>query len=208
MKKKILFWITIILLNLVHSPVSSQEHRFGLLLGIDAVGVLHVKERAFYFEQPQNYLMLSYNINGSYSFKGKGKIGFSVEPGYIRKGAAFRDNAYTLYMEEDGKTKYRHHYLNMPILFDWYISKKLSLSIGPELGYLLSVTIKENNKVEKHEPYGERFQLSALIGINYEIMRYLDIGFRYNHELPFYKDSFYLFNQYFQLYLRFKINKP
>lgn len=76
----------------------------------------------------------------------------------------------------------RYSYLNLPIMAKFYITKKLSIDVGPQIGYLLSVSSVYYNQVN-------HFNLSIGAGATYNFNRFFASG-RYNasvinaHECP------------------------
>ncbi|MFY0600809.1 MAG: PorT family protein [Cyclobacteriaceae bacterium] len=146
----------------------------------------------------------AFNVAGVISFREwQSKWGFSLEPGYTLKGTL--TNADTL--------DYRFHYLTLPLLVDCYPIKRLKISAGPEISYLVSTKNKVNDtiKVNLLNTYGNRLEFSATIGAAYELDYFVDIGIRYNASLTKISDfdpelgMKNLRNQYFQVYLLFKI---
>jgi hypothetical protein len=158
--------------------------------------------------------MISYNVNGYLGYKSGGFWGISFEPGYIQKGGAQR---YETETKEDD-IRIQLNYIQMPVLFDLYVIKKIFISVGPEFAYMINATSKsmeESNDI--WNLYTRSFEVSGLIGINFNIIKNFDIGIRYNHGITWISKVIYLdtdnsmetpseeFNQYLQLFARFKI---
>jgi len=202
-------WIIFGLLLITGLRLNAQGIKFGFLVGYD------ISKNSF-TDMPDNplnpkyYPMISFNVNGYMGYKSTGLLGFSVEPGFIRKGYSQKFQA--------GKVRYQLQYLQMPVLADIYITEKLFLSVGPEIAYLLNTRVKtKNDAYLSNYLYKRQFELSGIIGLNYKITEKVDFGFRYNHGLTNTREIIYTddqglliakpkeFNQYFQLIVRYKI---
>ncbi|SMC79984.1 porin family protein [Moheibacter sediminis] len=80
---------------------------------------------------------------------------------------------------------YKLYYLNIPLMFKYYVIKKLNFELGPQLGFAL-----EKELAVSGEPFGEssidpeiNVDLGVNIGAEYEIYKGLGIGVRYNSGL-------------------------
>ena len=188
-----------------------QEFKFGLIAGID----ISYPKRTNPNLTPRSYYnhMITYNFNGYVAYKSKGFWGFSLEPGYIRKGG--NKSSYTSFssgiswpqFSNDFTIPYHLDYFQVPVLFDVYVTKKIFVSLGHEFAWLVDAT-KEytNGETVSLSEYNKDLELSGLIGLNYNIIKNLDVGLRYSRGLSNTIDSEDLteYNQYLQLLLRFK----
>lgn len=66
----------------------------------------------------------------------------------------------------------RYSYINLPILAKFYVLKKLSVDVGPQIGYLLSVNSDYYNQIN-------HFDFSIVAGATYNFGRFL-ASVRYN----------------------------
>ncbi len=161
-------------------------------------------------EDRRYYPLYTYSANLYLGYKGKGNFGISMEPGYLRKGG---HNRYYEYL--DPGIKEVLDYAQLPILLDYYISNKFFVSIGPELAYLLKASHDSRDQTYK---YDNPFEISGLVAINYNIFSKLDVAIRYSHAFTYSKECMYydlvgkaiyhdlkVYNQYFQVLVRFKI---
>lgn len=188
---------------------NAQNLKFGILAGFD-VANSHLTNKPNGYDSRFYYPIISFNANGYVGYKNAGFWGISAEPGFIQKGGRQKGI--------DDDIRIHLNYLQLPILLDLYMSDKIFISIGPELSYMINAKAKSkhysNNITEWYE---KRVELSAIVGINYQLTDKLDIGFRYNHGLTYtskiiFTDEFGTelrdikeYNQYFQLLVRFKI---
>jgi hypothetical protein len=190
--------------------INAQDFKFGLVTGFDITDA-RLSEKLDINGDYNGYdPMISFNVNGYIGYKSAGFWGLSVEPGFIQKGG--------IQTYSDVKVRFQLNYIQMPILADIYISDKLFVSVGPELGYMINAKAKSKDySNDITDIYDKRFELSGLIGVNYSIIKNVDIGIRYSYGLTYTskmtltdeqgndKGEIKEFNQYLQLILRFKI---
>ena len=127
--------------------------------------------------------------------------------GYILKGSETSLEKYP----DFPKYKYKLHYLTLPILVNYNIVDKLSLGIGIDLSYLIKgdyVRIYDTKDFSS-------FDLSGVVGIDYSILKFMDIAVRYGYGItPVISFEIAdntgndigdanLFNHYFQISLRY-----
>lgn len=138
----------------------------------------------------------------SYIFKNN-LMGFSIEPGYLIKGT--RIDVDTM--------DYKFNFISTPLLFDFYPIKKLKVSIGPEVAYLIDAknTVNDTTKVSLTDTYNNRWEISGTIGASYSLSFFADLGVRYNRSFTPLASSDValkredLFSEYFQVFLLLKI---
>ena len=194
----ILVSILIIFLTI---EINAQEFKFGLTAGVDLTNA-----RRIYVNSPQPYCypVISFNFNGYMGFKSPGIWGFSVEPGFIRKGGKRTD----ISIDESFFTPtapYHLDYIQIPLLADFYITEKLYMSVGPEFGYLIDAKAVYSNGDNVSLPGYKRLELSGLIGLNYRVLEKLDIGVRFSRGLTDTNKYDKEYNEYLQILFRFKI---
>lgn len=146
---------------------------------------------------------MSHNLSFVYSYGLSQKTSLTFEPGWIKKGA--RINNDTL--------DYSFHYLNTPVLFDFYPLPKLKISLGPEVSCLTNATNRVSDTVTFNllNTYHNRWEFSGLASISYSPFFFLDLGVRYSRS--FTKISLYdpildrrnLYTEYVQAFLVLKI---
>jgi len=209
MTKKTIF-IAIGLLVISNLTAFSQNFKFGLVAGFDIANA-HLTNKPDGFGDNQVYYpMIAYNFNGYIGYKKTESWGLSIEPGFIQKGGRQKSS--------DDYIRFNLNYIQLPVLFDYYIADKFYVSIGPELSYMMNAKVKsKDNSNDITDLYDRRFELSGLVGINYRIIDKLDIGLRYNHGLTYTSKITWTnefgesvgelkdYNQYFQLIVKWKI---
>jgi hypothetical protein len=175
---------------------NAQGFRFGMLAGVDAVklhSVVKPDVQVWDAWRQDADPLISFNINGYIGYKSKSFWGFSIEPGYIRKGG---NGSYVGYVQ-------------IPVLADIYPMEKIFFSIGPELAF--------KNKINYPPQITElTYELSGLIGLNYSILANVDLGLRYSHAFTYHTKSSFpdpfeggeaiqrVYNQYLQFVVRYK----
>jgi Outer membrane protein beta-barrel domain len=71
------------------------------------------------------------------------------------------------------------HYLNVPILFGYKPTPKLSMLVGPEIGYLIR-TVRKPDSPNFDSPY-EKLDYGLSIGSAYSVAKNTAIELRYTH---------------------------
>ncbi|GGG97556.1 hypothetical protein GCM10011416_14460 [Polaribacter pacificus] len=119
------------------------------------------------------------------------------------------------------KTEIDLDYILVPVLAKFYMSKHLSVEIGPSFNFLINEKgyrpnlpdiIDSNGNFlrsqKEMDPYGSSIELSALIGVSYKLSRNLSINLRYTRGLtntfnPPFQTSKKGINEAFQLGIDF-----
>lgn len=167
----------------------AQTLKYGFLVGIDAMDNFLVNSNK---TVGANGAFASFNINGYLGYNLNPKFGLSIEPGYIQKG---------IY-------NFKLNYIQVPTLFDYYVTDKFFVNIGPEFAYLLNSS----------NIFDNRFEISGMIGLNYNFYKNFDLGLSYSRAFTHYmsggiinninespNDISYFYNNYLQLKVRVKL---
>ncbi len=200
------FWILSGLLLFSGMKLYSQDFKFGFIAGMD-IAKSYLKDMPD-IQNADYYPMISYNLNGYIGYKSSRIWGLSVEPGFIKKGFIFKN--------EYGNIRSQINYIQLPILMDIYLTKKVCLSLGPEIAYMINAKLKDTEHSGSNtDSYHKRFELSGNIGLNYEITEKIGVNFRYNRGLTYTRELTQFanlvnsndipkeYNQYFQLSVRY-----
>ncbi len=203
--KSVLFALGLLLIS---QAGISQNFKFGAQIGINGSSEILSKApdqlgRTTY--QPA----LTFNINAHIDYILSKRWSMAIEPGFIQKGTRVSFSA--------NSSRLNAYYVQMPVLANFHILDKLYVSAGPELSYLVAANNRTNgNTYNNITSYENRFDLGALVGINYEIHKNLDLGLRYGQSfIPnsriFWTDEFgdmlaisKTYHHYLQLLLRVK----
>lgn len=85
------------------------------------------------------------------------------------------------------KTTAKYDYLVLPVFAKLYVTEDLTVNVGPQFGYMISGKVttetgghKTTNNVAKNDDDLKKFDVSALLGLNYTINSKFDVYARYN----------------------------
>ena len=207
-------WLTFALILFSGLSLKAQDIKFGVLAGLDVAKAHMTNIPDIAKDATAYYPMISFNINGYAGYKSAGFWGLSVEPGFIQKGGVVQYDKDS----QDDDVRFQLFYAQLPILADFYITDKFFASIGPEFAYLINAKAKsKDHSNDIWSFYDNYFEISGLIGLNYNIIEKVDIGLRYSHGITYTRKITWTdengkplgeskeYNQYFQLIVRFKI---
>lgn len=184
-------------LLIAYNSLKAQNSYFGLKAGYNTSS-LRSSNNSDIKLNDKNTL----NIASVFSFRSWGaKWGFTIEPGYIKKGVSADSINYNL------------NYLNAPFLIDFYPINKIKLSLGPEISFLASAknTKKKQGDRSIVDTYENLWELSGTASASYALDYFIDLGLRYNFgftkiaQYDLELDRRNLRNQYFQVFVIFKI---
>jgi hypothetical protein len=202
-------WMLLGLLLFSGMKLCAQNFKFGFIAGMD-IAKSHLKDKPD-IQNLDYYPMISYNLNGYIGYKSSRLWGLTVEPGFIQKGFVFKNEQY-------GNIRSQINYIQLPMLLDIYLTKKICLSAGPEIAYMINakLKLKEHYPGSNTDSYDKRLELSGIIGLNYKITEKFSANFRYNYGLTYIRELTQFensvnsteikeYNQYFQLSIRYKL---
>ena len=194
--------------------INAQNFKFGVLAGFDIANSQLINKPDVEGFTRMYYPMITFNVNGYAGYRSNRYWGFSIEPGFIQKGGVLKNDKDI----EDDDTRFQANYIQMPILVDFYLTDKFFLSLGPEIACMVNARANSKNlSYDISNFYDHVLELSGLFGINYSIMKNIDLGIRYNHGLTHITKVGFTnetgeplgemkeYNQYFQLIVRCKI---
>jgi hypothetical protein len=207
--------LVILLVFITIPDLSAQTFRYGVQAGINLCNT-QVADKSDYTDSRVFYPLFSFGANGYFSIKTNSSWGFSVEPGFIRKGGI----QHNIRILTDGKLyspqdiKYISNYIQLPLFADFYVTDKLYVSAGPEIAYQINSKAKGEYFTEDISDSYNRFELSGSVRLTYCLLHNLDCVLTYNHGLTSsseieWRDELYnalgiskAYNQYFQMLLR------
>ena len=104
------------------------------------------------------------------------KVDLQVELLYSSKGYRFVETA----LSESGNLTL--NYLSLPLLIGYQASKEIRVSIGPEIGYLISATSKFGpDKIDVSDKWNNNLDIGIAAGLNYMLNENIFTGIRYIH---------------------------
>lgn len=142
----------------------------------------------------QDYKPFSYGVKAGLNlstFSGKDVSGAKIKPNFyagvvteFRISNLFAVSPELMYSGEGAKYKFENkNYnfntsnLNLPVLAKFYVTKGLSLNVGPQFGYVLGAKA-DGEKVDKD--FYNKFQVAAAVGATYNFGK-LFVEARYNY---------------------------
>lgn len=84
---------------------------------------------------------------------------------------------------DDSDAKLALTYLNIPLLFRYNFSEKLSAVTGPQIGFLLGAKVKDDGDTNDVKDGFKGTNISWGLGAQYELPSNLNVGLRYNFGL-------------------------
>lgn len=81
--------------------------------------------------------------------------------------------------EDEGDGKIKNDYLNIPIVFNYYITKGLAVKAGIQPGFLMSSKFAYEDEDEDMKDFANTFDFSIPVGISYEYNSFV-LDARYN----------------------------
>ena len=98
---------------------------------------------------------------------------------FVQKGSRHNPDA-----ENDDFESYilRVNYIEAPLLYRFFYSKKLSFEIGPSVGFLMSHFEERDYNPVADNPFKETV-LSGIIGLNYAITENIKVDFRTSNSI-------------------------
>ena len=164
MKKVVLMAVALLMVCAAKAQFSAGDFTWGAKVGLNATNISNfdMKNKA------------SIHVGAFAEWNLSDFIGLSPELVYSRQGA--RDK------EDDVKFKLRVNYLNIPVLFKFYVLEGLSVDAGPQFGFALNskVKVKDGDSSSKTKVKDvNTFDMSFPIGLSY-IYEGLILSARYN----------------------------
>ena len=108
-------------------------------------------------------------------------ISFQPELLYSRQGTFYKETV----LSKDYKIWTRFDYINIPLMFKFYVFEKLSVDVGPQFGFVIDATQKrkgsDGDGTEDIDSDGYKsFDASFGMGLTYKVCRNIDVFARYN----------------------------
>jgi hypothetical protein len=168
--------LSMLCLLFVAVSTQAQEFNFGASAGVDVSNIRVSKTSSF--DVVDYDPMVAFNLNAFAAYRSASFWGITAEPGFIRKGAILS----VAFDPEKYESQFRLNYIQLPLLADFYLTKRLFLSVGPELAYLISAKVNyDGNTTDISNGYDPKFELSGMAAISYAILPRVDIALRYSH---------------------------
>jgi long-subunit fatty acid transport protein len=117
---------------------------------------------------------LSYVAGAFYSMPIHEQFGLQVELLYANKAIEVeRRRAFQLLSED-------LHYLNLPVMLQYKLRERLTLELGPEIGYLIGQKQTFNFGTQPPSPFMKNLDMAINLGVGYEPVNRVLLNLRYN----------------------------
>jgi len=153
--KKVLLVTVMAVLGL--SNVNAQEIHFGAKGGLNFASISGDNAGG-------KDLVTAFNFGVLAEIPISQKFSFQPELMYSGQGYGFHDKTVAL------------HYLNIPLIGKYYLTKGLSIEAGPQIGFLLSA---KNDNTDVKDSFNT-FDFGLNFGVGYKLDNGLNFGARYN----------------------------
>ncbi|MEM9834814.1 MAG: porin family protein [Bacteroidota bacterium] len=160
--KKIFLLLTLMLFS---SMAFSQAG-----LGVKAGGMM-VTKTGNTLDHNLKIVKASYLGGMFYGIPFNERFGLQLELLYANKG---RGEARQFLIRED------LHYLNLPIMLQYTVTKRWGIELGPEIGYLLGQRQFFTFGTQPPSPFQKNFDMAINLGMNYALTKRLFLNLRYN----------------------------
>ncbi len=193
MKKIALFFSMLLAIAVA---ANAQESRIGLKTGVNFANI---------GGDAETDMRVGYHLGGFAKFQLGDK--FAIQPellyslqGFKTEGLSF--GSVTLLEEEN----VNFHYVNLPVVLKLYLIEGLNLQVGPQVGYLASLTIDGEDRKDDFDL--EELDFGLVFGAGFDLDD-VQIGARYNLGLSdtnFFKSTnpdFEAQNRVIQVYIGF-----
>lgn len=179
MKKLALFAIIIFT---VVTNLNAQKLRMGVQGGGGiAIAETDYNEKfseieTVYLGMSKDYPIFSYALNIYAGYAINNNWGIAIEPGFIRKGFAKKVEI----NNEILRQKDYLNYLQLPILAEVFLSDGVTMTLGPELSYLLDAKkVTGNESTDISEQYdNKKLDIALQVGFYYTFKKHFDIGLK------------------------------
>jgi hypothetical protein len=166
--------LIISLLISANSFVHSQKFSGGFITGINTSQVDG--------DTQQGFRKLSFFAGTFVGYPLSRKVAISAEFYYIGKGAVKQNEADNGTKIQEFKTVF--HYIELPVLFNYTILPKLTLSAGVAPAYLISEKLYTGTaEVDKNLYKMNTFDISPIAVMDFKILKNISLSLRYSHAL-------------------------
>ena len=163
--KKLILSLTLMLF----SATAFAQASFGLKAG----GMLSTRVTNS-LDHNLDIAKLSYVGGAFYSFPISEQFGLQVELLYANKGLQGAGGGLVVLVRED------LHYLNLPVMLQYKLRERLTLELGPEIGYLIGQKQTFNFGTQPPSPFMKNLDMAINLGVGYEPVNRVLLNLRYN----------------------------
>ncbi len=163
----------------------AQDMFYGAKVGVNVSHFIYKGDNSFYADQSR--MKVASHLGGFVEYFFDDYYAIRPELLFNVKGATFRYED-----ENDSRSRYVLKYLSLPVMMEYYATKRLSIALGPEFSYLLEAKdimthplVQSNNGDETGSvniyDYYKPYDLSAVAGVGYVFDNgiYLDLRYEF-----------------------------
>ncbi|MBP1224737.1 porin family protein [Flavobacterium sp. 1355] len=175
MKKNILIIAAVLMFGLSNA----QEAKFGLKGGLNISNFSGDTEGIDFKSR------IGFNVGAFLEIKLSDKFAIQPEVLYATQGAT-ADDFVDLESGITGDVAFKLNYINIPVMFKYYVAEKFNIEAGPQIGFLTSAktTTKLNGYSGKHDmdvkDMFESIDFGLNFGAEYDFTEHISAGLRYN----------------------------
>ncbi|HJS00328.1 MAG TPA: porin family protein [Flavobacterium sp.] len=150
---------------------NAQEVKFGVKAGANLSNL-----RATNFEGGDE---ITIKFDGNVGFLAGGFAEIKVADKFaIQPEVLFSYESYKFPIE--GDANFNLSYINVPVMAKYYASEKISLQVGPQIGFLVGAKAKFEGDSEDIKDDLETVNFGLNFGLGYELTENVAVDFRYN----------------------------
>jgi len=154
---------------------------------------------------------LGFVIGGFVDFEINEKVHIKPELLYSKQGSEYRLNMENFHPSDFDPTimnvnyiaKIDENFILLPVMVDYFLSRKVNIEFGPQFGFLINQAISDNNEnlsFGNNDP--ANFELGLNVGLGYNLSDKIRVGARYDFGIT---DRDELKSSVFQLALNYKL---
>ena len=164
------------------SFANAQKADFGIK------GGLNIANQSFDGDgAPSTSSLIGFHIGGFVEIKIADKFTIQPELLYSTQGSKFNLVVNSEGTNFDTENTFKLAYINIPVMFKYYVAEKFSLEAGPQIGFLvdskLEVNVIGQSVSQDAKDLFESVDFGLNLGAGYDITKNISAGLRYNFGL-------------------------
>lgn len=153
--------------NAQDSKGGSTDISFGAKAGLNLSNITGDVEGAS--------MKIGFQVGGFAEIKISEKFAIQPELLYSAQGASFKEEFFGETFEYDINLSY----LNIPVMAKYFVTDKLSLEAGPQIGFLLSAKAKSDSASEDIKDGFNSLDFGINFGAGFDVTENINLGLRY-----------------------------
>ena len=178
MKKIILSSLFVLAVSFTYS----QKAEFGIKGGLNIANQNYSGDGA-----PSPSSIIGFHLGGFVDIKIAEKLYIQPELLYSTQGSKFNLVVNNEGTDFDTENTFKLAYMNIPVMFKYYVAEKFSLEAGPQIGFLvdskLEVNVFGQSVSQDAKDLFESVDFGFNLGAGYDITKKFSAGVRYNFGL-------------------------